>query len=343
MIKLIKEINRKKFNWTLYLMLITVLISCKKGAEFKIGLMFPYTTSSRMAIETKYFKEKATALNCEVIVADAKNDDKLQKDQANELIKNGVNVLVIMAVNAYTAAEIVRDAHNAGVKVIAYDRMINNCDLDFYISHNNYNVGKYMAEYALKHKPQGKYLILGGDKSDRNAISVKNGQLDAIRPSVQAGKIKIVYDVYVEDWSKENACAEIKKYIKLSGNDVPDVILSSYDGLSNGVNMAYDELGIDASNTLITGQDAEPLALKNIIAGRQTMTIFKPLKILAENAFDIAIKLLKKQKIDYSIKISNNRIDVPTILFDPVVVDKSNIKETVIKEGLVKESDIFNK
>jgi D-xylose transport system substrate-binding protein len=195
----------------------------------------------------------------------------------------------------------------------------------------------------MKYKPQGKYLILGGDKSDRNAISVKNGQLDAIRPSVQAGKIKIVYDVYVEDWSKENACAEIKKYIKLSGNDVPDVILSSYDGLSNGVNMAYDELGIDASNTLITGQDAEPLALKNIIAGRQTMTIFKPLKILAENAFDIAIKLLKNQKIDYSLKVFNNRIDVPTILFDPVVVDKSNIKETVIKEGLVKESDIYNK
>jgi len=333
----------KKFRWIFYLILLAVLLSCKKNAEYKIGLMFPYTTATRIPLETKYFKEKAAGLNCEVLVTDAQSDDKLQKNQATGLIKSGVNIIVIMAVNAYTAAEIVRDAHNAGVKVIAYDRMINNCDLDFYISHNNYNVGKYMAEYAMKYKPQGKYLLLGGDKSDRNAISVKNGQMDAIRPFVQSGKIKIVYDVFVEDWSKENAYAEMKKYLKLSGNDVPDVILSSYDGLSYGVNMAYDELGIDASKTLITGQDAEPQAIKNIVSGRQTITVFKPLKVLAENAVDVAIKLIKNQKIDYSVKINNNRIDVPTILFDPIVVDKSNIKETVVKEGMMKESEIYGK
>lgn len=333
----------KKIKWISFLILISVLFSCKKNAELKIGLMFPYTTGARMAIETKYFKEKAASLNCEVLVTDAQSDDKLQKNQANELIKNGVKVLVIMAVNANTAAEIVRDAHNAGVKVIAYDRIINNCDVDFYISHNNYNVGKYMADYALKYKPQGKYLLLGGDKGDRNAISVKNGQMDAIRSNVQSGKIKIVYNVYIEDWSIENAYAEMKKYLKLSGNDVPDVILASYDGLGYGANMAFDELGVDASNTLITGQDAEPKAIKNIVSGRQTMTIFKPLKILAESAVEIAIKLFNNQKIDYSSKVFNNRIDVPTILFDPIVVDKSNIKETVIKEGMVKESEIYGK
>ena len=105
----------------------------------------------------------------------------------------------------------------------------------------------------------------------------------------------------------------------------------------------YDELGIDASKTLITGQDAEPQAIKNIVSGRQTITVFKPLKVLAENAVDVAIKLIKNQKIDYSVKINNNRIDVPTILFDPIVVDKSNIKETVVKEGMMKESEIYGK
>jgi len=148
-----------------------------------------------------------------------------------------------MAVNSNTAAEIVRDAHNAGVKVIAYDRIINNCDLDFYISHNNYNVGKYMADYALHLKPEGNYLMLGGDKSDRNAIFVKTGQLDAIKNNMQSGKIKIVYDVYIEEWSKENAYFEMKKYLKLSSYNIPDVILSSYDGLSYGSNRAFEELG----------------------------------------------------------------------------------------------------
>jgi D-xylose transport system substrate-binding protein len=305
--------------------------------------MFPYTTSARMSIEIQFFKAKAAELNCEVIVTDAKNDDKLQRTQAQELIKDGIDALVIMAVNSNTAAEIVRDAHNAGVKVIAYDRIINNCDLDFYISHNNYNVGKYMAEYALRFKPEGNYLLLGGDKSDRNAVFVKNGQLDAIRNNVQSGKIKIVYDVFIEEWSMENACFEIKKYLKLSGNSVPDVILSSYDGLTYGSNKAFDELGLDYSKVIITGQDAEPQALRDIIAGKQTMTIFKPLKILAENAVEVAVKLVKNQKIENVTKINNNRMDVPSMLFDPIAVDKSNIKETVVKEGLVKESDLYNK
>jgi len=333
--------SKLKINWLIIIVLGIFMFSCKKHADLKIGLMFPYTTASRMAIETQFFKAKAAELNCEVMVTDAKSDDKLQRNQAQELIKDGIDVLVIMAVNTNTAAEIVRDAHNSGVKVIAYDRLINNCDLDFYISHNNYNVGKYMAEYALRLKPEGNYLLLGGDKADRNAIFVKNGQLDAIRNNVQSGKIKIVYDIFVEDWTAENAYYEMKKYLKLSSNNVPDVILSSYDGLSYGSNRACEELGIDYSKTIITGQDAEPQALRNIITGKQTMTIFKPLKVLAESALEIAVKLVKNQKIENTTSINNNRIDVPTLLFDPIAVDKSNIKETVVKEGLVKESDLY--
>jgi D-xylose transport system substrate-binding protein len=332
-----------KINYLVIITLCISMFSCKKHADLKIGFMFPYTTGSRMAIETKYFKARAAELNCEVLVTDAKSDEQLQRTQAQELIQNGIDALVIMAVNSNTAAEIVRDAHNSGIKVIAYDRIINNCDLDFYISHNNYNVGKYMAEYALRLKPEGNYFMLGGDKSDRNAIFVKTGQLDAIKNNVQSGKIKIVFDVFIEEWSTENAYFVVKNYLKLSSNTLPDVILSSYDGLSYGSNRAFEELGLDYSKIVITGQDAEPQALRNIIAGKQTMTIFKPLKILAENAVEIAVKLVKHQKIDNTTTINNNKMDVPTILFDPIVVDKSNIKETVVKEGLVKESDLYGK
>jgi D-xylose transport system substrate-binding protein len=334
-----------KSLFRLLLLYIVILLSasCKHNAGIKIGLMFPYTTSARMPIEENYFKQKASELGCEVVVTDAKNDEQLQRKQALELIDGGVKVIVIMAVNAYTAAEIVRDAHNAGVIVIAYDRLIHNCDLDFYISHNNYNVGKYMADYVLNLKPEGKYVLLCGDKSDRNAIFVKSGQIDAINKNLQSGKIKIIYDVFVEDWSAENAYFLMKQFLKLSSNEVPDVILASYDGLAYGAAKALEECGDDPTKVIMTGQDAELQAIKNILSGKQTITIFKPLKILAEKAVEVSVDLVNSKKPILTTSIFNNRKNVESLLFDPVVVDKSNIKETVIKEGLYKESDVFGK
>jgi D-xylose transport system substrate-binding protein len=337
----------KRANFLYKILLLFVIFftitSCnnKKGAGIKIGLMWPYTTASRMKIETEQFKEKASQLGCEIFVTDAKNDEKLQREQAIDLINKGVDVLVIMAVNTYTAAEIVRLAHEKNIKVIAYDRLIKNCDVDFYISHNNYNVGKYMAEYALKLKPEGKYLLLGGDKSDNNAVFVKNGQRDALKQAVEQGKVKIVFDIFVDEWSYENAYHIMKYYLNLSSLDCPDVILSSYDGLTYGAIKALEETEINPANIIITGQDAEPKAIKYIIAGKQTMTIFKPLRILADKAVEVAVQLAKGKIPTATSTLNNKRINVPSILFDPIVVDKNNIKETVIKEGLIKETDIY--
>ena len=197
-----------------------------------------------------------------------------------------------------------------------------------------------MTEYALKQKPEGKYFLLGGDKADRNAIIVRNGIVETLKPSVTSGKVKIVYDVYTEDWSSENAYVNVRKYLKLSSMDVPDVFISSYDGLTYGAIQAINEFRIP-NDILLTGQDAEPQALKNIAQGRQTMTIYKSLKVLAENAAIIASKVVKNEKIDTTTSTYNGRISVPTILFDPVVVDKSNLKQTVVADGVIKEEELY--
>ena len=324
---------------TVILFCILTLISCQKKSEHKIALMFPYTTGSRMAIEEQAFKAKASELNCEAVFTDAQSDEALQRKQAKELIDQGVDVIVVMAVNAYTAAEIVREAHAANVKVIGYDRLIHNSDLDFYISHNNYDVGKFMAEYALKVRPQGNYLILGGDKGDRNAIFVKTGQLDALQSAIKSGYVKIGFDVYVEDWSTDNAYINMCEYLKLNANNAPDVILTSYDGLAYGARKALDEAGI-TKDIVITGQDAEPQALKNIMSGKQTMTIYKPLKELAEKAVETAIKLANGEKPDTTGSINNLRKDVPSYLIAPVVVDKNNMLETVVKDGIISAAEL---
>jgi len=292
-----------------------------------------------MAIEEQAFKAKASALNCEAVFTDAQSDEALQRKQAKELIDQGVDVIVVMAVNAYTAAEIVREAHAANVKVIGYDRLIHNCDLDFYISHNNYDVGKLMAEYALKVRPNGDYLVLGGDKSDKNAIFVKTGQLETLQPAIKSGNIKIVFDVYVEDWSTDNAYINMSEYLKLNANNAPDVILTSYDGLVYGARKALDEAGI-TKDIVITGQDAEPQALKNIMSGKQTMTIYKPLKALAEKAVETAVKLANGEQPDTTGSINNSRKDVPSYLIAPVVVDKNNMLETVVKDGIISAAEL---
>ena len=333
--------NINSFFLSLFLIIpILNFSSCKQTNQLKIGYMLPNLKSDRFEKEKQYFSEKVKELGGEVIAVSADYDDKLQIDQANELMSQGVKILVINPVNLTTAAAIVRNAHENHVEVIAYDRIIFSPELDYYLSFDNVKVGKLMAQYAMKLKPEGKYYIMGGDKADQNAILVKTGQMDAIASQISSGKIKIVYNSYVEDWSGENAKNEITRYLNLS-QDTPDVILSSYDGMSTSVIEALQLFNL-AGKVIVTGQDAELAACRNIVKGNQAMTVYKPLKLLAYKAAEIAIKLARKEKItDVNSKVQVDGKDIPAILLDPVAVDKDNLKTTLIADGHQKEADIY--
>lgn len=322
-------------------LLLVIAQSCTQSNIVKIGYMLPNLKSERYTKEKQYFSDKVKELGGEALIVSAEYDDKLQIEQANELIKQGAKVLVVNSVNLTTAAAIVRNAHEKNVEVIAYDRIIFSPDLDYYLSFDNVKVGKLMAQYALKMKPEGKYYILGGDKADQNAVLVKNGQMEVISSQIAAGKIKIVYNSYVEDWSGDNAKNEIKRYLNLS-QDIPDVILSSYDGMSTGAIEALHEHNLDGK-VIVTGQDAELSACRNIVKGNQTMTVYKPLKLLSFKAAEIAIKLARGEKItDVNSKVTIDGKDIPAILLEPITVDKDNLKTTVVADGLLKEAEIFN-
>jgi D-xylose transport system substrate-binding protein len=332
---------KKKFLFYFSLVgLFIALLSCSNTNQMKVGFLFPNMVASRFIKEKAYFSEKIKELGGEALVTSADYDAQKQINQASELIEQGAKVLVVNPLNLNTAAVIIRDAHAHNVPVIAYDRLIRNCDLDFFLTFDNVKVGKLMADYATKIKPEGKYILLGGDKADQNAVWVKKGQLDALAPSINSGKIKVVFDVYVEDWSGENAKYIMKKFFDLSG-DMPDAILSSYDGMSTGVIELFNDYNIKPDQIIVTGQDAELPACRNIVKGYQTMTIYKSVKNLAYKAAELSMKLINKEKISSSeIKTFNGKIEVPTVLLDPVVVDKSNMKTTVIADGFINESDL---
>jgi D-xylose transport system substrate-binding protein len=317
-----------------------ITISCSSGNSVKIGYLLPNLIEDRFAKERDYFTAKVKELGGDVLFAEGQDNDNLQIQQAEEFINQGVKVIVIASVNKVTAAAIVRYAHGKHIKVIAYERIISNCDLDYFVSFDNIKVGELMASYAVKLKPEGNYVLFGGDKADQNAIWVKQGQRNIINPLVKSGKIKVVYDTFIEDWSHANAYYEMKQYLNLSGN-VPDVVLSSYDGMSTGVLQALDENNVTAL-PILTGQNAEVQACQNVVNRRQSMTVYKPLKLEAETAAGLAMKIAKGEKIDFGSKtINNGLIEVTSLLIDPISVDASNMKSTVIADGFLKESEVY--
>jgi D-xylose transport system substrate-binding protein len=293
----------------------------------------------RWYIDQKLFTDKIKSLGGECVVAMPYGDPQEQLELGKKLIANGVEVLVIIPCDGEKAAAIVQVAKEANVPVIAYDRMINTKDLSLYVSYDNINVGKLQAEYAIKKVPQGNYLIINGPASDMNSLSFSKGQRIVLRPKIESGKIKVIGDYVLGSWSELEALMKVDEFLS-SNAEKPDVIIAANDAIATGAiqSLPKDLIG----KVIVTGQDADKAALKNIISGNQSMTIYKPIKALAHTAAECAMKLAKKEKIE-SIKTKVGDYETNAIYLEPVVVDKHNFKETVVKDGHVNLSEVLEK
>ncbi len=329
----------QKFGFLLAILVI--FNSCnQQNLSIRVGILIPYGGSRFEKTEAPYMEQKIKELGGEAIVKSAESSEARQLEQAQELIEQGVDVIVIIAVNVNTAAAIVRKAHDSGVKVIAYDRLIRNSDLDFFISFDGIKVGELLAQYALEKVPEGNYVLMNGDKADENAVLFYNGTMKVLQPHIDSKKINIVYSGYMEGWSGDNAAYYANKIIEFGDTEI-DVFLSQYDGLSDGIVRVLKERGLE-KKMLVTGQDAEIAACNRIINDEQTMTIYKPLKKLAERCAKLVFELMNNSAIDGLKSTNNGRVEVPTILLDPLVVDKSNLESTVIADGLYSMDEVVN-
>ena len=326
---------------TIFLISIFFLSCAEQKPKLTIGFLVDSFEVARWQKDRKYFTEKVADLGAEVIVKSANGDESVQYSQAMELIGQGVKVLVIVASNANTAAAIVREAHKKNVKVIAYARIIKNCDLDYFITFNVEKIGEQQADYIQKQLPDGNYVLINGDKSDLNAVKEHNGVMKSLQAGIDNGKVNLVYDGYMEGWSPENAEFTMSKIIEFSNEQIDAVIVGN-DGMAGGVYSALANYGLSGT-VLITGLDAEAIALKRIMNGDQTMTVYMSIKKLAYANAELAVKLIKNEQITEKLTpINNGRIDVPSIVLEPQAVDKNNIESTVIKEGYLTMQDIEN-
>jgi D-xylose transport system substrate-binding protein len=195
--------------------------------------MLPNMNAMRYEIERKEFTSKMNRFGVDVIFEQADNDEQKQLVQLESLISQGIEIPVLDPVNRFTAAQMVRKAHSKGIKVISYDRLISNSDVDAFISFDPWMTGSQMTEVVTRLKPEGNYIILGGDKADLNAIGIDEGQQKVLEPFIKSGKIKVKYKIFIEKWAADEAFYEVGKFIDLFG-DEPDVILASSDVLALG-------------------------------------------------------------------------------------------------------------
>ncbi len=301
-----------------------------------VGLSLDTLKEERWQRDRDNFVKKATGLGADVKVQDANSDDVRQVADVQTLITLGVDVIVIAPHNGDAMAKAVAMAREAGIPVLAYDRLIRNCDLDLYMTFDNFRVGELQAQYlvdALAKMGPGKKRImrLYGAKTDNNATVFKAGQDKVLRPLIDSGAIEVVHEDWVDDWKPENAKKIANAGLNKVGHNF-DAILASNDGTAGGAIQALIEEGL-AGKVLVTGQDADLAACQRIVGGTQSMTIYKPLKKLAEKAAEYAVKLAQRRPVIATGSYDNGQVQVPTVQVDVVAVTKDNLKETVVADG----------
>ncbi len=322
-----------------FFILIVLSVNCNQQ-DITVGLCIDNYIQERWIKDKAFFIEEVNKLGGRVLVETANGDPVLQVKQARQLIDKGVDVLVVVPSDSKVAAEIVRQAHRNEIKVIAYDRLIQNCDLDYYITFDNIEVGKLQAGYITKVQPKGNYMILGGAVSDYNSIFLKLGHMSVLQPFQEKGDISIVYDVFVDRWHEDEGYRHTKKYLSKS-TDL-QAIIAANDALAIGAVRALKEFEMDKA-VAISGQDADLQACQNIIQGKQTMTVYKPIRSIASTAAIAAMQLAQNKKIENAVfEINNKKRLVPSILLQTMlIVNKDNMDETIITDGHHQQKELF--
>ncbi len=313
---------RESFLVTI-LLAIGVTASCSSGPKEK-------------RIKIGYCKH----LNADCVVTVADNKADKQANDVDNLLTQGIDVLVIAPHDATQAASMVDKAKAQNVPVISYDRLINSDKIDAYISHQVPVIGKKISEYALAKVPKGKYVMVYGASTDNNAVIMKKAELEVLQPAIDKGDIKIVADNFITDWKPEEALKMAENALTQNNDDIQAFVVSN-DGMAGGVISALAKRGL-AGKVLVTGQDAGLEALQNIAEGKQSMTVYKPIVPLANAAVEAAVKLAKKEKLDTKPFMNDVlKKEVPSILLEVTSVDKANLMDTVIKDGFAKYDEVY--
>jgi len=310
------------------------------AAHPKIGFSIDDLRLERWARDRDYFTAAADKLGAKVFVQSADASEQRQIAQIENLISRGVDVLVIVPYNATVLNNAVREAKKAKIKVVSYDRLILNADVDAYISFDNKAVGELQAQSLVALKPKGNYYLLGGAPTDNNAKILREGQLKVLQPLADKGDIKIVGKQWVKDWSASEALSIVENALTANGNKI-DAVVASNDATAGGAIQALATQKL-AGKVVVSGQDADLAAVRRVIAGTQAMTVYKPLRQIAGTAANLAVQLVRNQKPAYNAQLNNGFKNVDTLLLKPILLNKSNV-DVLVKDGFYTQTQLAGK
>jgi D-xylose transport system substrate-binding protein len=314
--------------------------SCGKQESFTVGYLNPSVNRHRFVSEGNYMAEKLREMGHEVIIMSGEDDDAIQLSQGYELLDMGVDALVIAPVNGNTIAPLVRDAQNRGVKVIAYNRLINNANFDLYVTGDNKDNARLFYETALEQKPSGNYVVFAGDRFDRNGMELKQHIDSMLQPHIASGQINLLYETHIEGWNRGRAEFEMQQVIDAYGTDI-DVVIACNDPMGMGALEVLKQY--DAHHgVIITGQDALQEAVRSIHRGEMFMTIYHPHQVLGVKTAELVDALLKGERpasLTDAVTF-NGSSNIATINIPSVKVTRDNIEEVLIQSGEYAWEDI---
>ncbi|MER5869148.1 substrate-binding domain-containing protein [Streptomyces sp. NPDC002044] len=318
--------------------------SAAVGDAIKVGLLLPENQTARYEKFDKPLIEKKVAEltrgKGEVVYANAKQDATTQNSQVDTMITNKVNVLIVDAVDSKAIAGAVKRAKDAGIPVVAYDRLAEG-PIDAYTSFDNEEVGKVQGKALLEalgdKAKDGQIVMMNGSVTDPNAKLFKSGA-----HSVLDGKVNIGKEYDTVEWKPENANTNMAAALSALGKEKVVGVYSANDGMAGGIITALKAAGLSTLPP-VTGQDAELAGVQRIVSGEQFMSVYKPYAPEASAAAEMAVALAKGEKID---GIINQKVDspttkaVPSVLIPVVSLTKANINDTVVKDGVYKVEEI---
>lgn len=333
--------KKKILSLGIFLLAGAMLNTSLEAAKMKIGMTVDDLRLERWQRDRDIFTEEANKLGAEVVAVSANGDSDKQMRDAENLISQGIDLLVVIPNNGDVMGAIVDQAHQDGIKVLAYDRLLTNSDVDAYISFDNEKVGELQGKAIVEAMPKGRYFMMGGSPTDNNAKMFRAGQMKAIQPYVDSGEITIVGDQWVKDWLPEEAMKIMENALTANDNKI-DAVVASNDSTAGGAIQALAAQNM-AGKVPISGQDADLAAVKRVAEGTQTVTVYKPIPKLAKEAANLSVKMIKNENLGTTTTVNNGQKDVPAVLLEPIAVTKDNIKETIVKDGFHTEKDIYGK
>jgi D-xylose transport system substrate-binding protein len=317
------------------------------GGGPTIALLLPENETPRYESDDRPdFEAKVEEIceDCEILYSNAGGDASKQQSQAEAALTQGAEVLVLDPMDAKSAAAIVEKSKAQDVPVLSYDRLIENAEVDYYVSFDNVKVGELQAETLAKKlkedgSPSGPIIMINGDPADSNAALFKEGAHNGF----DAAGVEIAKEYDTPGWSAENAQNEAQQAITALGKNGFAGVYAANDDTGGGAIAAMKSAGIDPAERPVTGQDATVAGVQRILVGQQYMTVYKAIQPEAALSAEIAVALAEGEGIPQdkvTEEVDNGKVKVPSTLLTPVAVTKDNVKDTVIEDGFISAGEL---